>query len=175
MKSIEVVRREIVHTSEVMPSVSGSSAYDAEVIAWADAHPVVWKIVTANKSAPFGKKSCTYMGCIQGRDDPVSVLDRVATFKYELERYQGQECPAEFFSWRAQFTLDHYGKKGFRGGFFRQYDERYSRGCASLDYTPDTRETVIDRFLQWCGSSYETYHVTIDDVVVRRVREGHGS
>lgn len=59
-----------------------------------------------------------------------------------------------FWGWRAKFTLKHYGSKGFRGGYFQQFDGKYSRGCADLDYTPATRDEVLDRFLAWCNAGY---------------------
>ena len=174
MKSSVVVTETRVYTSEVMPEVSTSHAELGEVIAWADANPVAWKIVTQTRSAPFGKNSCDYMGIIRGRTDPQSVLDRVAYFKAQTERNFPPESPRardNFFTWRAKFTLAHYADKGFRGGFFREYDADYSRNCVYLDYTPETKEAVIDRFLAWC-SGYDAHFVTVDDVVVRIVKPG---
>ncbi len=159
------------YTSDVVPDVSSTSAADAPIIAWADAHPVVWKIVIGSKSAPFGKNASTYMGCQRG-DSTGAILGRLATFMDLIERSGQGEQEDSLWTWRARFTLNHYGDKGFKGGVFKQFDGTYERGCIDLDYTPDTREVVIDRFLAWCdaaGHRFPTESVSIDGKVVRRL------
>lgn len=159
----------IVHyTSEIHPEITSIASYAAPILEWADAHPVVWQIVMGTRSAPFGKRSSLYLGCDRG-DAPASVLARAARFKEEIDRGD-----TTFWGWRAHFTLDHYKEKGFRGGFFQQFDGTYDRGCAYLDYTPATREAVIDRFIAWCeaGAHYPTREVRIDKQTVRVVDAG---
>lgn len=164
MRSEKKVVRTTLYISDVMPEVSTESAELAEVLAWADATPTAWKIVTSSRSAPFGKRSSTYMGWAQGSDSPSAVLERLATFRRELELPND-----DFFGWKARFTLDHFGDKGFQGGLFQQFDGAYDRGCSYLDYTPETLEEVIDRFLAWCdaGFKFSTASVKIDKRIVR--------
>lgn len=165
MKAQEVVTRTTVYSSDVAEGVSTTDEALRDVIVWADANPTVWKIVTATRSAPFGRNASTYLGYARG-SSPESTLLRAEAFKHALEG------PPSFFRWRAEFTLKHYGSRGFRGGFFRQYDtDGYSRRCCALDYTSETREEIIDRFLVWCDAHarFETKHVSIDEKVVRLV------
>jgi hypothetical protein len=165
MKAHEVVTRTTVYSSEVAADVSTTNEALRDVIVWADAHPVVWKIVMGTKSGPFGRNGYTYLGYARGTS-PESALLRAEALKRALE-----EAPS-FFRWRVEFTLAHYGEKGFRSGYFRQHDTaNISRGCCVLYYTPETVDDVIDRFLGWCEESYKfsTKHVTIDDKVVRVV------
>ncbi len=165
MKQHEQITKIQVYTSEIVPAVSTTHEKLAQTIVWADAHPVAWKIVMGTRSAPFGKNACTYLGCSRG-DSPAAVLDRVA----HLQRYV-EDDQQEFFCWRARFTMEYYGDKGFRGGFFQQFDGTYDRGAIHLDYTLETRDEVIDRFLAWSdlGYKFPTVAVKIDDVVVRVV------
>jgi len=156
----------MVYSSEVATDVSTTDESLRDVIVWADATPIVWKIITGTKSGPFGRNANTYLGYARGAS-PETALLRAVALKRMLE---GGD--ADFFRWRAEFTLTHYSDKGFRSGFFRQQDTSgYSRGCCELDYTPETREEVIDRFLGWCDecATFETKHVTIDEKIVRVV------
>jgi hypothetical protein len=157
MQRVEVVKRTLYY-SAIDPKLVTDSPELGRTIDWADANPVVWKIVRGTRSKPFGKNSSTYMGCQRG-DSPSSTISRAATFLREVER-EGDE----FFGWRARFTLAHYTDKGFKGGFFSQFDGTYNRGCAELDYTPATLDEVIKRFLAWCNSGYKfpTKEVRID-------------
>jgi hypothetical protein len=165
MKAQEVVTRTTVYSSEVAADVSTTDEALCDVIVWADANPIVWKIVMGTKSGPFGRNASTYAGYARGASAESALL-RAEAFKHTLE-----EAPS-FFRWRAEFTLAHYRDKGLRNGFFRQHDTAgLSRGCCVLDYTPETREEVIDRFLGWCNAcaKFETKHVTIDEKIVRPV------
>jgi len=152
----------VKYISDVDPALFSEHQQDADIITWGDAHPVVWKIVTGHKSAPFGKNSYSYIGWGRG-DSVASALHRAGVFKTMLEQ------PDTLFGWSAQFTMDHYGDKGFRGGFFRQFDGTYSRGCTSLDYTPDTLDDVVTRFLAWCDLTckFPTREVRLDDKCIR--------
>ena len=165
MKISEVVTRTAIYTSDVRPEITTDNEDLSEIIAWADANPVVYKIVMGTKSAPFGRESSTYAGFQRGTS-PSSVLARAMVFKDTLEI---PDVPASFWLWRARFTFEHYNDKEFKGDNFYQFDGAYRRGCASLDYTPGTLEEVIDRFLAWCGRSYETREVRIGATVVRRL------
>lgn len=73
-------------TSDFLPEVTTSSPQYADVIAWGDANPVAWRIVTQTKSKAFGRGSSFYLGCVQDGKDPESVLDRLTAFKRELDR-----------------------------------------------------------------------------------------
>jgi hypothetical protein len=175
VKTANVITNTLTYSSEVVPEVSTTSGVLAEAIAWADANPVVWKIVMGTKSKAFGKNSNEYMGCQRG-DAPQAALARAARFKSLVE---GQEPDRYgFWQWRARFTLEHYNDKGFTSGYFQQFDGTYNRGCCTLDYTPKTREAAIDQFAKWCDSGpcrYETASISIDYKVVRVVKAAaHG-
>lgn len=154
--------------SSVRPEISATSQYGRQAIAWADANPVAWKIVTGCKSAAFGKNASTYIGWSQGGDSPSAVIERVATLRRAaLER-------ESIWSWRARFTLRHHDDRGFKGGLFQQFDGQFVRNAIALDYTPRTLPAVIDRFIAWCASSpvkFETSEVRVEDRVVRRYDE----
>jgi hypothetical protein len=168
MKTTERTTVERVYTSDILPNVQTTLADLGEIIRWADENPVIWKIVTQNKSATFGKGSSTYIGWAQKSDSMSAVLERALTFHRELEKTRANV--RDFWRWRARFTLEHYGQKGFRGGFFQQWDGTYDRSCAHLDYTLETREEVIGRFIEWCNSGawrYEIQAIKIDGEVVR--------
>lgn len=127
MKSTSEKVTVVTYSSDVLPEVSSTIESHGDTIAWADAHEVVWKIVNASKSAPYGWKSSTYIGWAQGNPSVAAMLARVEAFRRELEH------PVEsLWSWRAHFTLERYGSKGFKGGFFTQYDAQHQRGCVQL-------------------------------------------
>jgi hypothetical protein len=150
------------YVSDVDPALVSESPIIAETIEWADANPVVWKIVRGTRSAPFGKNASTYLGSGRG-DSPSSAIYRAGHLRAESLR-------KDFWGWRARFALEHYGDKGFRGGFFQQFDGQYNRGCCDLDYTPDTLDEVIAQFVEWCGPLFETREVRIDGKSVRVFR-----
>ena len=129
---------------------------------WADKNPHVYKIVTGTKSKAFGKGSCVYTGWAQNNDSAGAILNRLNTFKQELENTNNS-----IFQYRADFTFKHYLDKGFKGGFFQQWDEKYSRSCLTLDYTPELLEQVIDKFEQWADDCFNTVKITIDNKTVR--------
>jgi hypothetical protein len=85
------------------------------------------------------------------------------------ERYLN---PNSIFPWRARFTLDHYRDKGFRGGFFQQWDASFPRSCLTLDYTKDTLEEVIDRFCGWMDPYYRSVRVTLNGEAIHTLEEG---
>jgi hypothetical protein len=150
------------YTSSILTDVSTQSESLAEVIAWADLNPVVWKVVTQNRSRAFGKSSSHYIGWAQGKDDPEAVLERARSLREEVQAPDH----GPFWKWRARFTLEHYGHRGFRGDLFSQWDGKYARGCAALDYTPATLDEVCAEFRRWCARSplgYRTREVRIGD------------
>jgi hypothetical protein len=153
------------YQSEVRPEISSEDPRDGEVIAWADAYPVAYRIVSGNRSQPFGKSSCVYLGCLQGRDDVPSVIGRLCTLKGEISK-------PGIFGFRARFTLEHYQDKGFKGGFFQQWDEKYPRDCLSLDYTPETLPEVLAQFEVWMSKYYRTVRITVNGETVREYPEG---
>jgi len=161
--------------SDVRPEIATTDPRLAQVIAWADANPVVWDIVTKTRSKAFGIGSCVYIGWAQRRNVPEAVLERLRHFK-ELadggdQWMRSREGDDSIFVWRARFTLEHYRDKGFRGGFFQQHDGQYPRSCLMLDYTPETLEEVLDRLCRWMDRSYETKRVTVDGETVRKFEE----
>lgn len=166
MKIEKFTETTVVFTSSVHDFIRTSDSSLAKVIEWADAHPVVWRIVRETRSKAFGKNSSFYYGYLQKSDLCCAILGRAEAFKKELELPDGA-----FHGWKARFTMKHYEDKGFRGGFFQQHDGTYYRGCSCCDYTPATREEVITRFLFWCDSSacrYETDDIHIDKKSVRK-------
>lgn len=168
--------------SEIHPEFTSEHSSDAEVLAWADANPVAWGIVTSSKSKVFGVGSSDYLGCYQTSKTPSAVLHRLHAFRnfvlaldplYAIREAGGAD---NIFEWRARFTLAHFEKKGFTGGLFQQHatwtdKKSYPRACLRLDYTPETLEEVLDRFCVWMHAGYRhenTTHVTIDGREVRR-------
>ncbi len=58
MKQENITSSVTIWRSEVRPDVSIDDPEVAKSIAWADANPRVWKIVTGTKSKAFGRTSC---------------------------------------------------------------------------------------------------------------------
>lgn len=161
-----------VSQSEILEDIQTTAPALARVIAWADAHPVVWRIVTGHRSKAFGRNSCEYIGWAQGSMAHEATLERARHFM-ELVEHPGRWGHANsIFTWRAKFTFEHYQEKGFTGGFFQQHDARYPRSCLTLDYTPATFEEVLERFCQWMDRYYETAKVTVDGRTVRTFANG---
>lgn len=161
MKTHEHVVKSIVYSSDVVPEIVGAGEYDAEVIAWADAKPVVWKIVMGTRSKPWGKNASTYMGFERG-DSPRGALARAGHMRCALQE-------PGIWGWRARFTIEHYTDKGFKGGFFQQFDGTYDRGSMYLDYTPKTLDTVINHFIEWCdvGYKFPTAAIKLDKKIIK--------
>lgn len=164
MKTTSRVMTVETYTSEVRPEVSTEIKAHAEVIAWADAHPTAWPIVYGNKSATFGRSSPVHTGWARdGGDDPKAIIERLWTLKSACEN-----SVDNIWLWRARFTLGHYNEPGFKGGTFQAYDETYSRDTLTLDYTPETLGTVLDRFLAWgvTQSVHKIVRVTLNGACV---------
>jgi hypothetical protein len=169
MKEEIITRSEIFYISGIIPDIKTREPELKKVIEWADANPVVWEIVTHNKSKAFGKNSCFYIGWAQKSMEPVAILERARAFYDEVfaEDYRNYQI----WSWRARFTLSHYKDKSFTGGFFQQWDEKYSRDCLTLDYTPETLEKVINKFCEWAGNSYKIKRITVNNKTAREYQD----
>jgi len=143
----------VVHfVSEVLPDVSAEDPELAKTIAWADANPVVWKIVTGWRSKAFGRGSCEYIGWAQRSDAPAAILERARHFHSCVDpdvRGGLDYRSRDIWGWRARFTFRRYQDKGFKGGFFQRFDGRYDRDCLTLDFTPDTLPQVVRNFMEW--------------------------
>ncbi len=153
--------------SDVMPEIETRSREQAVLIEWADANPVAWKIVTQTRSKAWGRGSCVHIGWAQKADSTNAVLERLRRF------HQSATAPAysvsgfDRWAWGAQFTLTHYEDKRFRNGFFEQWDGSHDRHCATLDYTPETLDEVVKRFIEWCGGTYPMRAVRLDGDVIQ--------
>jgi len=107
MNVTEEVQKLVWYTSDVHPDIRTTNKELGEVIAWADAQPLVWMIVMGAASHAFGRNSSDYMGYQRG-PSPEAALGRAATFKRILD------SDDSFWTWRARFTLAHYKDKGFK-------------------------------------------------------------
>ena len=171
MKTVTETITNVVYQSESMPEIRTTNPSLARAIAWADDHPVVWRIVTGRRSKAFGLGSCEYIGWAQKGMAPDAILER-ARHMYDLgEGRSPYHDSNSIFVWRAKFTLEHYQDKRFTGGFFQQHDAKYPRSCLTLDYTPETLQEVLDRFCAWMDRCYDTDHVTINKMTVRTFPE----
>ena len=166
--TVQTVRRHVFR-SDVRPEIESGYKADEAVLKWADDHPVVWDIVTGHRSKAFGVGSCEYIGWAQRSKDPAAVLERVRQIHGRVTRPALR--PDCIFQWRAQFTLAHFRDKGFKGGFFQQWDASFPRSCLTLDYTPETLEEVIGRFCGWMDRYHRTARVTLNGGTVRAFGE----
>ena len=162
-----MIRREnkvtvVQFTSSFHPEITSTRQEDGDIIAWADENPVAWRIIHGNRSKVFGRYAKTY--CALGRNDTAAGAIYRASV---LRQWAVINSDDSIFGWRASFTLKHYDVKGFRGGFFQQFDEKYPRRCLDMDYTPSTLEEVIDRFATWCAADFPTVAIKLDDKTVR--------
>ena len=175
MKTQEQTIVQRTFRSDVRPEIATTNPELADVIAWADDHPVAWEIVTKTRSKAFGIGSCVYIGWAQRSNAPEAVLERLRHFKELVDGggccMRNREGDDSIFVWRARFTLEHYRDKGFRGGFFQQHDARYPRSCLTLDYSPETLEEVLDKFCAWMDRCYDTTRITVDGKTVRTFEE----
>jgi hypothetical protein len=167
MKTITETITNIVYQSEFLPEIRTLNPSLARTIAWADDHPVVWRIVTSRRSKAFGLGSCEYIGWAQKSMEPDAVLERARHIHELGEGKCPYHDPDSIFVWRAKFTLEHFQDKRFTGGFFQQHDAKYPRSCVTLDYTPETFQEVLDRFCAWMDRCYDTDHITVNGQVVR--------
>jgi hypothetical protein len=139
--------------SRVCPDIVTDREDQRPVLEWADAHPVVFKVVFRGSRSPaFGPGSCVYIGWAQRNPDPAAVLERVRTL-YELANARGLYAGQgdSIFCWRARFTIDHYGEPGFTGGTFTTMlpGRPSPLDILTLDYTPATVWEVAQAFAGW--------------------------
>jgi hypothetical protein len=169
--SVKVVETR-TYQSEVKDEIRTTLETLAPIIEWADKTPILYDIVMQTKSGVWGKTSSHYLGNSRG-DDVWQVLDRLRTFKRDLDRSPDES----FFSWLAHHTVSIYGDKKFKSGFMVQFDGKYNRGCSHVDYTPKTLETVVAKFKAWCdgeldkacafpGQRYHTQAILLDGAPV---------
>jgi hypothetical protein len=148
----------VTYASEVHPEITTKDADDSQFIEWADANPDVWALILGKKSKVFGARGSGYSVAA----NPVS---RLRQLHHELNK-NAQEIShrPDFWTWRAKFSLAHFKDKGFKTGFFRQWDGKYDRGCSYIDYTPATLDEAITRFRAWCdvGYKFETKEIRVD-------------
>ena len=172
MQNHTVTRYETIYTSSVRPDVSSTDQRDIPVLEWADAHPIAYDVVTKKKSGVWRPGSSTYLGCSSGETSS-AILFRLRTLKHYVDEHvaQGLVGRDNIFCWRARFSLEHFNDKGFKGGFFQEFDGKYPRGCIDLDYTPETKEEALDRFHAWCRSGYDygAKELWIDKKVARKL------
>jgi hypothetical protein len=167
MKTVTETTTNIIYQSECLPDAHTINPMFARTIAWADDHPIVWRIVTGRKSKAFGLGSCVYIGWAQRSMQSDALLERARHFHELVSGKSPYHASDSIFVWRAKFTLEHYQDKKFTGGFFQQHDAKYPRSCLTLDYTPPTMQEVLDSFCAWMDRAYDTDHVTINKMTVR--------
>lgn len=165
----ESTQTTVLWRSDARPEVTTVDSDLAKAIAWADAHPCAWDVATQTRSRALGRDSCEHTGWAQRSMAPGAILERVRKLHYLATASDAFRGPATIFTWRARFTLEHYREPGFTGGFFRQHDDKHHRLCMSMDYTPETLDAVVSRFLEWCGRDYKTEYVTLNFEIVRRM------
>jgi len=165
----EFTQSTIVWRSDVRPEVRTTNPAFADILMWADGHPCAWDVVCKTKSKAFGLGSCDYIGWAQRGMTSEAILERVQHLYGLASGRDAFQGPSSIFAWRARFTLEHYRDKGFAGGFFQQHDGNYPRLCMTMDYTPETLEDVVSRFIEWCGRDYKTEYITLNCEVVRRM------
>jgi hypothetical protein len=168
--------------SRVMRFVAAWSPDNARAVRWADWNPVAWEIVTTGVSRAMGLGAPEYDERIRHGTDCEAVLARVARL-HELVQ-EARRRPSSLFAWRAAFAMEHFHDPRFTGGLFAQHVGRKEHFHLLMDYTPETRGEVIERFAQWTYHGSPVTHVTIDGMTVHqyvlpakavRSRRGDGS
>lgn len=156
-----------LYVSDVTGFETESEDY-ARVIEWADVNPHAWRIVAETKSIAWGKGSNAYLGTCRDSSQPWAILMRLALFKrYVVEAAEPRK---DIRAENALFALQNYDARGYAGGFFRQHDGKYERACLDLDYTRETLESWIDRFVTWAEANpagHVTDHILLNGNVVR--------
>jgi hypothetical protein len=157
-------KRTVIHTyqSEIIDEVRTLDKALAPVIEWADGHPLVYRICMENRSRAWGNKSTKYLACEHG-SSPDAILSRIRAFRRYCE---ADFNPVRFETWSARHTFAIYEHKDFRSGYIKQFDGKYDRGCAYVDYTRKTLDEVVQRFRAWCGNMFETRAILLNDEVV---------
>lgn len=167
MKAITETVTNTIYQSECLAKVHTLDPLLARTIAWADSHPVAWRVVTEHRSKAFGRGSCEYIGWAQKSMEPSAIFERVHHFHELVSNTSPYHNEQSIFVWRARFTMEHYQDKGFKGGFFQQHDAKYPRSCLTLDYTPETLQEVLDKFCAWIDQYHDTQRITLNGTTVR--------
>ncbi len=165
------------YVAEAWPGIETETESYAPVIAGAYQNPYAWVIVADGRSIAWGMGANAYLGTCRDSSQPWAILMRLELFarwcrepgfKERGPNGVGGSIQAE----NARFALANYGCKNYGGGLFKQHDGQYDRACLYLDYTPETLETWIDRFVEWAEHG-PVKHVT-DSVFLNGqvVREG---
>lgn len=159
--------RKLVFISEVNPEVESEHQGDSVTLEWADEHPDSYKLVMGTASRVYGRHNTAQLGCYQGSTSSEAVIHRLERLRDDIESM------SLFFRRRAMFSLDHARDPKLTGGLFHQHaiytdGKEYGRACTYLDYTPVTRDEVIEHFMTWMVTNLgPTSRITIDDVTVR--------
>lgn len=171
MKTTENIVRRQFYCSDVLADVKTDNPKLGAVITWADANPHVWKIVSTRRSKAFGLGSCTYIGWAQRSMDTHAILERVRHLKEFVDRPGRWGYANSIHAWSAHFTLNHFHQKGFTGGFFQQHDDNYPRSCMTLDFTPETFDGVLEKFMLWMDRYFDTRRITLNGRTVLQVTD----
>lgn len=167
MKNEIRIIRKLVYISEVVSEVESERESDAATLAWADEHPDSYKLVMGTASRVYGRNSPYQLGLYHGSSTPEAVIHRLERLRDDVESMN------LFFRRRAMFSFDHARDPKLTGGLFCQHavytdGKEYGRSCTYLDYTPSTRDEVIERFMTWMETGLgPTVRITVDDDTVR--------
>lgn len=174
MKDVIRITKTTWFCSEVRLDVETTDPELGETIAWADEHPVAYEIITTGRSKAFGTGSNDYLGGRRHDLTSIMILERLHVLRGFLEGWHAVNSPErpgeDMQTWRANFTLARFKDPGFTGGVFQQHarwtdGKEYPRYSMVLDYTPETLEEVLDRFVAWTNQSYRyenTTRITVD-------------
>lgn len=165
----------MLYRSEIRPEIQAEDAELGEVIAWADEHPVVYDIVATRKSKAYGRGALDHIGWAQDSMDTDAILARIG----HVHRHAmagDSHLLGSITPWRVRFALEHFGERGYTGGFFQQHatwsdGKEYPRLCQTLDFTPKLLDAVVERFIHWFemspGAYGNTTRVTLDGKDIR--------
>jgi hypothetical protein len=151
----------------------------ARVIEWADAHPHVYAIVNETRSAAFGKDAIYYYGIDRG-EGLSCMLGRIRTFQrlYEnLELTTGkpladvalpdkpqatfhQQPAIQYWLARHTYWIYEHCPKELLTGCLVQWDGKYTRNTAIVDFTRKSFGDVLGQFIAWCDGLGRMYYHT---------------
>ena len=176
MKSVQRIVKTTMYVSEMSPDLETSNKQLGQVLAWADDNPSAYEVVTTGKSRAFGRGAARHIGWAQKSDSVEAIIERLNTLHSALAI---TERPGQAFCrWQANFALERVNEVGFTGGLFQQHSlwsdgKVYARDCKYVDYTPETLEDALDRFMVWMSNTFrkETVRITVEGVTKRTLRE----
>ena len=151
--------------SRVIPFIAAWSEQEKRAVRWADRNPVAWQIVTTDRSA-LGVGSTEYPDRIRHSNESTAIRDRVVRLHELVQESRRWGCTS-LLAWRATFAMAHFLEPGFASGLFQQFSGRTERFRLWMDHTPDTLDTVTDRFCRWQYHGWAVTHVTLDGKTVR--------